>query len=208
MSEIVKAIAIDYDGCIAINSWPSVGEPNWDVINRAKAEQAKGAKLILWTCREGHKLEEALDAEDDSDVHDAEITFEHDKSSDKGWKVTVDGKEVETVKALGSLVAFYIDGAAGQTHTVEMVYRPNTFVIGMTVSLIFTALLILIIVFEKRIRRIRGLRMMVGVPGDETLNVQIEANTPENTEKMLTAPEKAPEPVAEEVSDSTDEKQS
>ena len=62
MSELLKAIAIDYDGCIAINSWPGVGEPNWEVINRAKDEQANGAKLILWTCREGHKLEEALDA--------------------------------------------------------------------------------------------------------------------------------------------------
>ena len=57
-----KAIAIDYDGCIAINSWPGIGEPNWEAINRAKEEQAKGAKLILWTCREGHKLEEALKA--------------------------------------------------------------------------------------------------------------------------------------------------
>lgn len=62
MSEHVKAIAIDYDGCLAINSWPGVGEPNWPVINRAKEEQAKGAKLILWTCREGDKLEEALNA--------------------------------------------------------------------------------------------------------------------------------------------------
>lgn len=62
MSEPVKAIAIDYDGCIATNSWPSVGEPNWEVINRAKEEQGKGAKLILWTCREDDKLKEALDA--------------------------------------------------------------------------------------------------------------------------------------------------
>ena len=43
-------------------------------------------------------LEEALDAEDDSDVHDAEITFEHDKSSDKGWKVTYEDKKGHSVE--------------------------------------------------------------------------------------------------------------
>lgn len=63
MSEgTMRVIAIDYDGCIAINSWPGVGEPNWAVIDRAKAEQARGSKLILWTCREDEKLKEALDA--------------------------------------------------------------------------------------------------------------------------------------------------
>lgn len=58
----MKAIAIDYDGTIALGSWPGVGEPNWPVIERAKAEAAAGAKLILWTCREGDKLLEAMAA--------------------------------------------------------------------------------------------------------------------------------------------------
>ena len=33
---------------------------------------------------------------------------------DKGWHVTVDGQEVETVKALGSVIAFYIEGEVGK----------------------------------------------------------------------------------------------
>lgn len=86
---------------------------------------------------------------------------------DKGWKVYVDGKAVETTKALGSLVAFYIDGNAGETHTVEIVYSPNTFYIGLTVSLISFGFLVLIIALEKKIRRVPVLRTLVGVPQAE-----------------------------------------
>lgn len=57
-----KIIALDYDGTLALNSWPGVGVPNWPVIYRALLEQMKGTRLILWTCREGEKLEEALKA--------------------------------------------------------------------------------------------------------------------------------------------------
>lgn len=57
-----KVIAIDYDETLALNSWPGIGEPNWTVINRAKIARASGAKLILWTCRSGEKLAEAVEA--------------------------------------------------------------------------------------------------------------------------------------------------
>ena len=57
-----KVIAIDFDGCICENNWPNIGMPNWNVINQAKAERQNGAKLILWTCREGERLTEAVKA--------------------------------------------------------------------------------------------------------------------------------------------------
>ena len=57
-----KIIAIDYDGTIALDSYPHAGNPNWAVINRAKEEQANGAVLILWTCREGKELDIAIEA--------------------------------------------------------------------------------------------------------------------------------------------------
>ncbi|MBE6602314.1 MAG: hypothetical protein E7637_07425 [Ruminococcaceae bacterium] len=83
---------------------------------------------------------------------------------DKGWKVTVNGKEVETVKALGSLVAFHIDGAAGETYTIEMVYSPNTLWIGLAISGACLLLLIVLIIFRKRMMRIKYLRALVSVP--------------------------------------------
>lgn len=61
-ANIRKAIAIDFDGCLCTDAFPAIGEPNWDVINRARAEQRSGAGLILWTCREGELLQEAIDA--------------------------------------------------------------------------------------------------------------------------------------------------
>lgn len=55
-----KVIAIDFDGTLCENAWPEIGAPKRDVINRALAEQAAGAALILWTCREGDLLDEAV----------------------------------------------------------------------------------------------------------------------------------------------------
>lgn len=57
-----KVIAIDFDGTLFENKWPEVGMPIAPNINRAKNEKANGAVLILWTCREGEKLAEALAA--------------------------------------------------------------------------------------------------------------------------------------------------
>lgn len=57
-----KVIAIDFDGTLFENRWPEIGMPIAPNINRAKNEKANGAVLILWTCREGEKLAEALAA--------------------------------------------------------------------------------------------------------------------------------------------------
>ena len=56
-----KIIAVDYDGTIFTDEYPNVGKPIWKTINYCKAEQAKGATLILWTCRNGDDLAEAID---------------------------------------------------------------------------------------------------------------------------------------------------
>ena len=57
-----KVIAIDFDGTLFENKWPEIGMPIALNINRAKNEKANGAVLILWTCREGEELAEALAA--------------------------------------------------------------------------------------------------------------------------------------------------
>lgn len=60
--QIPYAIAIDFDGILCQNAYPDIGNPNWVVIKEALIEQRKGAKLILWTCREGRSLEKAVAA--------------------------------------------------------------------------------------------------------------------------------------------------
>lgn len=57
-----KTIAIDFDGTLCEYDFPGIGAPNWEIINRAKQEQQNGALLILWTCREGARLQEAVTA--------------------------------------------------------------------------------------------------------------------------------------------------
>lgn len=58
-----KVIAVDFDGCIcAKGEYPGFGEPDMDVIHRLHEEQEKGAAIILWTCREGAALTEAVEA--------------------------------------------------------------------------------------------------------------------------------------------------
>lgn len=57
-----RAIAIDFDGCLCADAYPDIGAPNWGVITKAAREQKDGAGLILWTCREGQLLQDALEA--------------------------------------------------------------------------------------------------------------------------------------------------
>ena len=55
-----KVIAVDFDGCLCESKWPDIGEARQSVINELLRQQAEGAKLILWTCREGHQLQAAV----------------------------------------------------------------------------------------------------------------------------------------------------
>lgn len=57
-----KIIAIDFDGTLFEEKWPGIGQPNLGVILRAKQEKRNGATLILWTCRTGESLKQALEA--------------------------------------------------------------------------------------------------------------------------------------------------
>lgn len=55
-----KIIAVDFDGCLCKSAWPEIGEANTEVIARLRERQKAGDKLILWTCREGTRLDEAI----------------------------------------------------------------------------------------------------------------------------------------------------
>ncbi len=83
---------------------------------------------------------------------------------DRGWKITVDGKEAEPVKVLGSLVGFYVDGAAGATHDIRLVYRPNTLVIGSIISVTSLGIFALLAITEPFLKKRRFLRSIVGIP--------------------------------------------
>lgn len=56
----MKIIAVDFDGCLCAEKWPDIGAPYQLVINELIRQHADGAKLILWTCREGEQLKAAV----------------------------------------------------------------------------------------------------------------------------------------------------
>ncbi len=69
---------------------------------------------------------------------------------DNGWQVWVDGEQVEITKALGALIAFRVDGEAGETHDIRIVYAPRIFTVGIIVSIVCICLFILLIILDRR----------------------------------------------------------
>ena len=55
-----ETFAVDFDGTLCMNMWPEIGEPIYDMINWVKQLRDDGHKIILWTCRCGMSLVEAI----------------------------------------------------------------------------------------------------------------------------------------------------
>lgn len=61
MSSSVPIYAVDFDGTLCESKWPGIGAPNIKLIQHLIRKQKEGAKIILWTCRIGERLQEAVD---------------------------------------------------------------------------------------------------------------------------------------------------
>ena len=55
-----KIIAVDFDGTLVTDEYPKIGQPNIKLINKLR-RLSKNNTLILWTCRTGDKLKEAVE---------------------------------------------------------------------------------------------------------------------------------------------------
>lgn len=64
-------IAVDFDGTLCENRWPEIGEPNEDLITYLKERQKNGDKIILWTCRVGDMLKDAVEWASQSEIVEA-----------------------------------------------------------------------------------------------------------------------------------------
>lgn len=53
-------IAVDFDGVIVTENFPQIGRPHMGVINGLIERRKKGDKIILWTCRCGQQLTDAV----------------------------------------------------------------------------------------------------------------------------------------------------
>lgn len=52
--------AVDFDGTLCESVWPGIGSPNTALINHLITRRNEGNKIVLWTCRCGNRLEEAV----------------------------------------------------------------------------------------------------------------------------------------------------
>jgi len=86
-----------------------------------------------------------------------EITAKDDEimftsiSFEPGWNVKIDGKKVEPIKLVGSLIG--IEVPAG-THTVSMSFFPKYFLVGILVSIGGVILIVVIWILEKRSKKL------------------------------------------------------
>ena len=55
-----KVYAVDFDGTLNTAEYPKLGEPNTELFQFLIKRQQSGDKIILWTCREGDLLQEAV----------------------------------------------------------------------------------------------------------------------------------------------------
>lgn len=53
--------AVDFDGTLCENAYPEIGAPNLPLIDKLISRRRLGAKVILWTCREGELLTRAVE---------------------------------------------------------------------------------------------------------------------------------------------------
>jgi hypothetical protein len=56
-----KIYAFDFDGTLCREAYPEIGTPNRAMIRFVKKVQRQGHKTILWTCRCGLALDEAIE---------------------------------------------------------------------------------------------------------------------------------------------------
>ncbi len=53
--------AVDFDGTLCEHKFPSIGKANIELINALIEFKKNGHQVVLWTCRNGKYLEEAVE---------------------------------------------------------------------------------------------------------------------------------------------------
>lgn len=61
MSRGYTIYAVDFDGTLNESKFPEIGSPNMALINHLIKRRKQGNKIILWTCRVGERLQEAVE---------------------------------------------------------------------------------------------------------------------------------------------------
>lgn len=60
MLKLIKEIAVDFDGTLCTDAYPAAEHLDTKGLDIVKRFQAAGGRIILWTCRYGKALEDAV----------------------------------------------------------------------------------------------------------------------------------------------------
>jgi len=84
-------IAVDFDGTIVEDRYPEIGRPQMFALETLKELQKKH-QLILWTCREGRLLEEAVNFCEKNGIrlYAVNRNFPEEKYEEKGFMRKLD----------------------------------------------------------------------------------------------------------------------
>ena len=61
LKENIRYTPWTFDGTLCESVFPDIGKPNMALINHLIKRRNQGNKLILWTCRVGERLSEAVE---------------------------------------------------------------------------------------------------------------------------------------------------
>lgn len=79
-----KVVAVDFDNTIAFTDYPTILSPIPETIELLQNIKEKGATIILWTCREGKELAEAIEWCKKNNVP-IDLVNENDKTRIEHW---------------------------------------------------------------------------------------------------------------------------
>lgn len=85
-SKKIRIVAVDFDRTLfdeSIEGYPHIGLPIHSTIELVKELQREGWKTILWTCRNGRELEEAINACNKEDLYFDAINDNIDKEENE-----------------------------------------------------------------------------------------------------------------------------
>ena len=132
-----------------------------EVFKSSFTEMQKG-QLVIDSDYKDHNITGTMTTEKADQMVTTTIPY------DRGWRVFVDGKSVDSYEIANALLAFDIKDA-GQ-HDIKLVYAPTALVLGTGISVIASIFFILIIVLEKWLRKIKFVRELYLIDTDQTVD--------------------------------------
>lgn len=61
MKKLPQILAVDFDGTLVSEAFPQIGLKNENMFEAVLNAQNSGIKCVLWTCRNGQELQNAVD---------------------------------------------------------------------------------------------------------------------------------------------------